>query len=1040
MSQSPCKQRKCSVSCGENVFSIFAAQVGKEVAWMSAKTENTAPSTRPERCESAAFDPQAIERPWYNWWKENGYFHSEVSQTRKPYSIVIPPPNVTGALHLGHALNNSLQDVLIRAARMRGEEAMWLPGTDHAGVATQAVVERRLWEEEQQSRHDLGRDALLERIWEWKDTYEARILGQLERIGSSCDWDRTQFTMSPELSRAVRYVFLALYKEGLIYRGQRLINWSTGIQTALSNDELDYKTVEGHFWTFKYPIIGEDNTFIEVATTRPETMLGDTGVAVHPDPEAELNKRLQRAKDEGNQEKVEALEARIANDLPRLKQFASLIGKQAMLPLMERPIPIVGDALLADPEKGTGAVKVTPAHDPNDYACGQRNDLPMINILNPDGTLNENTGEYEGLHGLKEARKRIVEDMDKAGLLAKVEPNTHEVAHCYRTGVPIEPYLSDQWFVKMDPLVDLAKACYNDGHVTFYPEHRGNDYMRWLDSTPDWCISRQIWWGHRIPIWYCRDCYTSIELDHNEEPKRHTIPSDATPIFPDSDDPDATPSCCPACKGTNLVQDPDVLDTWFSSQLWPLSTLGWPEETKELEYYYPTTVLVTARDIIALWVARMIMMGTKFREETPFFHVLINGTVQDEHGKIMSKSKGNGFDPVRAIDGGRDEIQARASMGNIPAHRIEYYPAYGTDALRYGLLSMTAGHAQDLRLKIDRIERDAENGVKAYDIRIPRFEEGRRFGNKVWQASRGIVLRQCEGYTRNEALEAVEDKWLFSRLHEGIKRVREAIETFDVGIACEELYKLFWDDFCSWYLEIIKDRLWGNQGEESKAQAQTHLVDALDTLLKLMHPIMPILTEALWQELRTLRINAGESNLPEALIVAPFPEAEQFPVSDDAVAITETLRAIAGGVNQMRSQQPGITTQTKLPQLVITGRTQDELDALQAGFDGLKRFLKIEHIEAIADKEPEGLSATAVVGDLTLYLPLEGLIDVEAEKARLEKQIATHQASVERAEKQLSNEKFVSRAPADVVQQARDRLASEKEAIAVLQEQLQQFQ
>lgn len=1007
---------------------------------MSSKQDKNAPSSRPARCESAAFDPAALEHPWYNWWKENGYFSSKVDPSRKPFTIVIPPPNVTGALHLGHALNNSLQDVLIRAARMRGEEALWIPGTDHAGVATQAVVEKRLWQEEEKSRHDIGRDALLERIWDWKETYENRILGQLERIGSSCDWERTQFTMSPELSHAVRYVFLTLFKEGLVYRGKRLINWSTGIQTALSNDELDYQTVQGSFWTFKYPIVGEEGTFIEVATTRPETMLGDTAVAVHPDPKAELTKRLEKAKAEGNDEKVAQLEQRLVDDLPRLQAFADMIGKQVMLPLMERPIPIVGDAILADPEKGTGAVKITPAHDPNDYACGQRNQLPMINILNPDGTLNENAGAYEGLHGLKEARAKIVADMDAKGLLSHVEPNVHEVAHCYRTGVPIEPYLSDQWFVKMQPLVDLAKQCYTDGNVQFYPSSRGDDYMRWLDSTPDWCISRQIWWGHRIPIWYCLDCNNEIELDERGEPKGHTIPSEAQAIVPESDAADAVPSCCPNCQGTRLVQDPDVLDTWFSSQLWPLSTLGWPKQTPELEYYYPTTVLVTARDILALWVARMVMMGTKFQEETPFHHVLINGTVQDEHGKIMSKSKGNGFDPVRAIDGGRDEIHGK-KIGSIPGDRVEHYPAYGTDALRYGLLSMTSGHAQDLRLKIDRVERSKkEDGLPAYDVKIPRFEEGRRFCNKIWQASRGIVLRQCENYTYDDTLEAIEDRWLFHRLNQGIKKISEAIETFDVGVACEEIYKLFWDDFCSWYLEVIKGRLWGHNGEASKAQAQTHLVRALDTLLRLMHPIMPVLTEALWQELRALQIQAGRSELPDALIVAPFPEADAFAEDLDAAEKTEKLRAIAGAVNQMRAQQPGITAQTKLPKLCITADQQESLDAIQSGFSGLQRFLKVEEIEARLGLEASGLSATGVVEELRLFLPLEDLIDVKAEVERLEKQIAAHQANIQKTEKQLSNKKFVDRAPEAVVQQARERLASDQQAITVLQEQLQQLQ
>ncbi|MBU53072.1 MAG: valine--tRNA ligase [Deltaproteobacteria bacterium] len=1008
---------------------------------MSGKHEQEKLTPRPGRCESQTFDPMAIEDPWYQWWDENGFFHAEVDPNRKPFSVMIPPPNVTGALHLGHALNNSLQDVLIRAARMRGENAMWLPGTDHAGVATQAVVERRLWEEEEKTRNDIGRDALIERIWGWKDTYEARILGQLRKIGASLDWERTQFTMSPELSHAVRVVFQQLFRDGLIYRSKRLINWSTGILTALSNDELDYKTVNGSFWTFKYPLKDREGEFIEVATTRPETMLGDTAVAVHPDPEAELNKRLEKAKQDDKTEKIEALEARIANDLPRLKRFADLIGETIMLPLVDRPIPIVGDAILADPEKGTGAVKVTPAHDPNDYACGQRNDLPMINILNPDGTLNEVTGVYEGLHGYTEGRKKVVADLDALGLLIEVKDHPHEVAHCYRTGVPIEPYLSNQWFVKMDPLVDLARKCYEDGDVEFHPKQRGKDYMRWLDSTPDWCISRQIWWGHRIPIWYCLDCNPSILLDEDNEPRGFSIPEDAHPILPETDEADATPACCPQCSGTRLVQDPDVLDTWFSSQLWPLSTLGWPNKTEDLEHFYPTSVLSTARDIIALWVARMIMMGMKFEGKTPFQHVLIHGTVQDDHGNIMSKSRGNGFDPLRVIAGGRDEIKGKYNIGNIPKHRIEHYNvSYGADSLRYGLLLLTTGHAQDLRLKVDREQRKGKKGeTPEFDVTIPRFEEGRRFCNKIWQASRGLVFRQCEDYTIDTRIETIEDRWLYHRLHVAVEKISDHIEKLQVGEICEELYHLFWDEFCSWYLEIVKSRLWGSHGEESKAQAQTHLVFALNTLLKLLHPVMPFISESLWQELRDLREKAGEADLPEAVIVAPWPTLDSFPRDEEAAQLTNTLRQIAGAVNQMRAMQSGIDDRMKLPKLIISGASEELQAQLKPTLVGLSRFVNIEEIEIGEDIETSGMSATSVVDELRLTIPLEGVIDIEAEVARLEKQIGDLNKNIERAEKQLGNAKFVERAPEAVVQQARDRLQSDQQAVKVLEEQLNEL-
>ncbi|TNE48917.1 MAG: valine--tRNA ligase [Deltaproteobacteria bacterium] len=1028
-----------------------------------SSSEISKPTPCPEPIDSNAFDPAAIEKPWYQWWRENGFFHAEVNPEKEAYTIVIPPPNVTGALHLGHALNNTLQDILIRIARMKGFEAMWLPGTDHAGIATQTVVERRLWEEEQKTRHDLGREALIEKIWEWKEVYEKRILGQLQRLGCSLDWERTQFTMSVELSRAVRHVFLELFKDGLIYRGKRLINWSPGVQSALSNDELVYRTVQGNFWYINYPLEGKDGEFIQVATTRPETMLGDTAVAVHPDPEGELNKRLEAAKKKGDAEKVEALEQRIANQLPQLKKFASLIGTNVVVPLINRTIPIVGDAILADPEKGTGAVKVTPAHDPNDYACGKRNNLPMINILNPDGTLNEETGLYEGLFGSNEGRKKVVADLEEQGFLAKTEDHEHEVAHCYRTDVPIEPYLSDQWFVNMQPLVDLAKDCYTDGNVKFYPEQRGRDYMRWLDSTPDWCISRQLWWGHRIPVWF--KSYTFEELGNVPESLEDGISDDLSWFdFPyadidssdrisrllvDRNDETVHLLVCVneghedfenELNEAGFAQDEDVLDTWFSSQLWPLSTLGWPEETEELKYFYPTNVLVTARDILALWVARMVMMGMKFREETPYHHVLINGTVQDERGDIMSKSRGNGFDPVRVIDGGKDVIRAKRPLGDIPKNRVEYYPVYGTDSLRYGLSSLTSGNAQDIRLQVNRERRKKkEDDLAVFDVSIPRFEEGRRFCNKIWQASRGVVFRQCENYTYDDTIEALEDRWLYHRLNQGIQAVEASLEVFDLGSACDELYRIFWDDFCSWYLEVIKPRLWGNYGEASKAQAQTHLVKALDTFLRLLHPYIPMITEALWQELQLLQKQAGQEDSSAALMLAEWPKQEDFPQDEEAASQTDLMRQITAAINQMRSQQPGLTDKTQLPQLLLTGSSDERLQAVKKDLDALQKFLRVDEIQASADLEQPALSAASVVEDIRVYVPLAGLIDVDAEIERLKKQLATSEKNVAKLEGQLGNEGFVSRAPAEVVEQSRERLANEKETITVVQEQLAQL-
>ena len=1023
---------------------------------MSSSTDAKTVTPRPPKSEETAFDPAGLEIPWYQWWDENGFFNASANTERESHTIMIPLPNVTGALHLGHALNNSLQDLLTRRARMQGHEAMWQPGTDHAGVATQSVVEKILWNEEKLTRDDLGYDKMLERIWEWKDVYEKRILGQLRRIGSSLDWPRTQFTMNPEFSRAVRYIFLDLFREGLIYRGKRLVNWSTGMESALSNDELVYKNVKGNFWYINYPVEGQEGVFVQVATTRPETMLADTAVAVHPNPRAELEKRLEKARVGGDEEKIAALEARIANDLPRLEAMTALIGQQVRLPLMERLIPVIGDEM-ADPTKGTGAVKITPAHDPNDYACGKRQNLPMINLLNPDGTLNDNAGRYAGLFGSTEGRERVVDDLAAQGYLVKVEPHEHEVAHCYRSHTVIEPYLSDQWFVHMEPLVNLARDCYTDGHVEFHPHYRGRDYLRWLDSTPDWCISRQIWWGHRIPVW--SKAFPLHEVENLPEGLGDGIIEDTawsglpftgelgehafSRLQVDREKDEIRVLVCVdyAQEGfenelneAGFEQDPDVLDTWFSSQIWPMATLGWPDQTEDLDYFYPTTVLVTGRDILALWVARMIMMGMKYIGKTPFHHVLLNGTILDDQGNIMSKSRGNGFDPVKAIEGGRDVIDGKAftdsAKQNIPAKRVENYKGYGCDAMRYGILSLTTGFTQDLKLTIQRTRRKGkEEGLPSYDVEIPRFEEGRRFCNKVWQASRGVVFRQCENYTEDTTVETIEDRWLQDLLYHGTKKISEHLDRFEVGEALDTFYRLFWDDFCSWYLEVIKHRLWGEDGDASRAQAQTQLANALDALMRLMHPFMPFVSEVLWQELRELKLEAGVSVNEEALIVAAWPTLEDFTEDATAREQTEQLRKIAATVNRMRSQQPGIQENTRLPKLLISGHSLEALEALQPAFAGLARFLRVEAIEVGVNIERPALCAAGVMEDLQLFLPLEDVIDVEAEIDRLEKQAISLEQSINRLEKQLGNENFVKRAPDHIVAQTRERLTTDQHSL-----------
>jgi len=961
-------------------------------------------TTRPPRVDAKTYDPSLIETAWYAWWDENKLFHPEPNPDKLPHTIMIPLPNVTGMLHLGHALNNSIQDAITRCRRMQGRETLWLPGTDHAGIATQSVVERRLWEEQQVTRHDLGRKEMLKRIWAWKDEYQARILSQLRRMGASCDWDRTEFTMSPRLSRAVRHTFLSLFREGLIYRGKRLINWSVGVQTALSNDELEYHDVDTFFWDIHYPVSGDPSRVITVSTTRPETMLGDTAVAVHPEDE----------------------------------RYKDLVGKSVILPLLGREIPIIADAELADPDKGTGAVKVTPAHDPNDYACGLRHDLPMINILNPDGTLNDAAGPYQGLAATTEGRDKVVADLKAAGQLGKIEPLTHSVAHCYRSGTVVEPYLSDQWFVRMAPLVELARRCYAEEHqVRFFPARRGDDYLRWLDSTPDWCISRQIWWGHRIPIWYCLDCQPEIALDEAGDPK--SVPSDAQPIVPDTDDPDAVPARCPACGSTRLVQDPDVLDTWFSSQIWPLSTLGWPEQTADLEYFYPTNVLVTARDILALWVARMIMMGMRFMDGvTPFHHVYIHGTILDEMGNIMSKSRGNGFDPVKVIEGGSDEIRGKASPApGIPPHRVEHYKIYGADALRYGILSLTTGFNQNLKMSVRRIPRDADGELPHFDVEVPIFEEGRRLSNKMWQAFRGVILPNLESLSPAPSGESPhpEDRYIISRVGRAVADVTAHMEEYHLGETCDRLYHVFWDDFCSYYLEIVKPRLWGTDDEESRGHAQATIARAADAILRLFHPIMPFVTEALWQELRPALEGLDLPDRAEALIVAPWPKAEPFAVDTDLEADVDLAREVTSAINSVRSEVPGVVPGQALPEVVLACEQDRTLDHLRPLHPAIARLAKVSEIVEGDLAAPPPKSAAAVASAVRIFVPLEGLIDVEAEKKRLAKKIAKLQKASEGLERKLANPAFVDRAPADVVQKDRDRLEENRKALDLLEAQ-----
>ncbi len=813
----------------------------------------------------------------YQSWQAHGCFNAQVDPNKKPFTIVIPPPNVTGALHLGHALNNTLQDIQIRMHRMKGYEALWMPGTDHAGIATQAVVEKRLKELENKTRHDLGREKLVERIWQWKDQYEARILGQLKRLGCSCDWRRTRFTLDDQCARAVRSTFYDLFAKGLIYRGKRLVNWDTYLQTAVSDDEVKPETVQGHFWHLQYPVIDPqpgEPTHVAIATTRPETMLGDTAVAVHPNPreamervEAALREKLAEAsaKDKPAIEaQLEELESRKATVLPTLEKLAAMAsdGRQVMLPLVNRPIPIVAD-VWAKPELGSGCVKITPAHDPNDYDVAMRCALPMLNIMNSDGTVNENGGSFAGLR-MSKAREKVVEQLDALGLLLKVEDREIELKHSDRSKTPIEPWLADQWFVKMDRLAQSAMDAVSDGRVKIYPPRYANGYLDWLGEKRDWPVGRQLWWGHQIPIW--SKSFESHEQAASLKFQVEAMPERAAGLLVAHIEEPATLHVCVKneerglevkLESLGLVRQDDVLDTWFSSALWPHSTLGWPEQTPELQYFYPTSTLITSRDIITLWVARMVLMGLNNIGDVPFREVFIHPKILDGYGETMSKSKGNGVDPIDVID------------------------KFGPDALRFGLAWLCT-ETQDVRMpvqyecphceaKVNQTKENRQSPTVACDkckklfstqwaekesdkahpkapVVSERFEVARNFVNKLWNASR-FVMMNLDGYEfapiDNSDL-ALEDQWILSRLATVTKQAEDDILHYRYADAARCVYDFAWDHFCSLYVEMAKPRL---QDPTMRAQVQRVLAHVLDRMLRLLHPITPFVTEAIWQQL-----------------------------------------------------------------------------------------------------------------------------------------------------------------------------------------------
>ena len=869
------------------------------------------------------YEPREVEGRVYEMWEKNGCFEGHRDPDKRPFTIVMPPPNVTGQLHMGHAMDCTLQDILIRFKRMQGYAALWVPGTDHAGIATQIKVEEELRKSEGLTRYDLGREKFLERVWDWKHKFGNRIVEQQKKLGASCDWSRARFTMDEGLSNAVRHVFVSLYNKGLIYKGSRIINWCPHCVTALSDAEVEYKEKPGHLWHIRYPIAGEEGRYVTVATTRPETMLGDTGVAVNPE--------------DG--------------------RYRDIVGKKCILPLVNKEIPIVADAYV-DMEFGTGCVKMTPAHDPNDFEVGLRHNLESIRVLDDNGKVVEGYGRYSGMDRY-EARKAIVADLEEGGYLVKVEEHTHNVGTCYRCGTDVEPIISAQWFVKMEPLAREALRVVNDGEVKFVPDRFSKIYTNWMENVHDWCISRQLWWGHRIPAWTCDDCgkMTVSETDPTE---------------------------CAHCHGHNIHQEEDVLDTWFSSALWPFSTLGWPDESSEdFKYFYPTDVLVTGYDIIFFWVARMIFSACEHTGKPPFHTVFIHGLVRDDKGRKMSKSLGNGIDPLEMAD------------------------QYGADALRFNLITGNSP-GNDMRFYTERCE------------------AMRNFANKIWNASRFLMMNltidRCELPDRLE----LEDKWILSKLNSVIPEVTENMERYELGVAAQKVYDFIWDSYCDWYIELTKTRLQG-EDEDSKLRAQQVLCYVLTETLKLLHPFMPFITEEIWQALPHSGDYLMLQQWPQHRAELDFPEEEKaMELIMDAI---RGVRARRAEMNVPPSKKAQLTVSTL------------ERAVFEQGIPFLKRLAYASDVtvEGVTDAgSDDAMTAQGMVTVTThaarLFMPLAELVDLEKEKARIEKELKKNRAELDKLEAKLGNPGFVNKAPAHVVEAEQDRAEKLRALLAKLEE------
>lgn len=864
------------------------------------------------------YDPASVEKKWYEFWEKNRYFHAEPEPGKKPFSIVIPPPNITGKLHMGHALDNTLQDILIRWHRMMGDNTLWMPGYDHAGLATQIKVEEVLKKEEGKTRFDLGREEFVKRVWDWKEEYGDRIINQLKCLGISCDWERKRFTMDEGCSRAVRETFVSLFEKGLIYKGTRITNWCVNCHTALSDIEVEHEDTPGHLWYVRYPVVGEEDTYLTIATTRPETIPGDTAVAVNPEDE----------------------------------RYAKLIGKTLRLPILNREIPVIADSYV-DTKFGTGAVKITPSHDPNDYEMGLRHNLPEIVVIGKDGVMTEEAGPFAGLERY-ECRKQIVARLKEEGYLVKIEEHSHAVGHCQRCHNIVEPLVSTQWFVKMQPLVKAAVDCVTDGRTQFVPERFTKNYTGWMENIHDWCISRQIWWGHRIPVWYCDDC-GEMSASRTDLEK------------------------CPKCGSTHIHQDEDALDTWFSSALWPFSTMGWPDNTELLKQFYPTSVLVTGYDIIFFWVARMLIMGMEFMKEIPFEKVFIHGLVRDSQGRKMSKSLGNGIDPLEVIE------------------------KYGADTLRFMLITgNTPGN--DMRFYWERVE-----GT-------------RNFANKIWNASR-FALMNMEGYDKDAELApyTLADKWILSRLQDTVKDVTGLLERFELGEAGRAIYDFIWSEVCDWYIEIAKPRLYNKEAAAERATAQHVLATVLVSAMKLLHPYMPFITEEIYQCL---------PHEAESIMISKWPVADESLVDPDA---ERGMNAIMDSIKAIRNMRAEVNANPgkKIPAIMLVSEDLREVVAHNDSYIKLLGGIDNLELRPLNGEKPENAMAAVVTG-IEVYLPLAGLIDVEKETQRLSKELAAMEKDLQRAGGKLNNAGFLAKAPEDVIAKERakyEELSGKIEAV-----------